>query len=95
MHVYRQIRNTFDGLYDEWPDRDVRHKMAVHHIDVQPVGAGLRGVRGAASQGAARTERVRKGISLSNRFSFVWGIGMFALLAVLARPIASIFCTVT
>ena len=41
--------------------------------------------------GAAKTGRVKKGISLSNRFSFLWGIGMFALLAALAGPIASIF----
>ncbi len=41
--------------------------------------------------GAAKLGRVRKGISLSNRFSFLWGIGMFALLALLARPIAGIF----
>lgn len=41
--------------------------------------------------GAARNDRVRKGIFLSNRFAFLWGIGMFALLAVFARPVASIF----
>ena len=41
--------------------------------------------------GAARKGRVDRGISLSNRFAFLWGIGMFALLAALARPIASIF----
>ena len=36
-------------------------------------------------------DRVRKGISLSNRFSFLWGLGMFTLIAMFARPIASIF----
>jgi putative MATE family efflux protein len=41
--------------------------------------------------GAARVDRVRKGISLSNRFSFLWGLGMFTLIAMFARPIASIF----
>ncbi len=41
--------------------------------------------------GAGKLDRVRKGISLSNRFSFFWGIGMFALLALFARPIAAIF----
>ena len=41
--------------------------------------------------GAARTGRVKKGISLSGRFAFFWGIGMFALLAAFAGPIASIF----
>ncbi len=41
--------------------------------------------------GAAKNHRVKKGISLSNRFAFLWGIGMFALLAILAGPIASVF----
>jgi putative MATE family efflux protein len=41
--------------------------------------------------GAGRGDRVRKGISLGNRFAFLWGIGMFALLAALAGPVASIF----
>jgi len=41
--------------------------------------------------GAARNDRVRKGISLSNRFAFLWGILMFALLTIFARPIATIF----
>jgi putative MATE family efflux protein len=41
--------------------------------------------------GAAETGRVRKGISLSNRFAFFWGLGMFAALAVFARPVAAIF----
>jgi putative MATE family efflux protein len=41
--------------------------------------------------GAGKTGRVKKGISLSNRFAFLWGIGMFALLALFARQIATIF----
>ncbi len=41
--------------------------------------------------GAARKGRVDRGISLSNRFALLWGIGMFAFLAAFARPIASIF----
>ncbi|MCK4549616.1 MAG: MATE family efflux transporter [Candidatus Krumholzibacteria bacterium] len=41
--------------------------------------------------GAAKNHRVKKGISLSNRFAFLWGVGMFVLLAALAGPIASIF----
>jgi putative MATE family efflux protein len=41
--------------------------------------------------GAGKTGRVRKGISLGNRFAFFWGLGMFAALALLARPIAGIF----
>lgn len=41
--------------------------------------------------GAAKKGRVDRGISLSNRFALLWGIGMFAFLAVFARPIASIF----
>jgi len=41
--------------------------------------------------GAGKGERVRRSIALSNRFSFFWGVGMFGLLAVFARPVASMF----
>jgi putative MATE family efflux protein len=41
--------------------------------------------------GAGNPGRVRRGISLGNRFAFLWGLAMFALFAVLAGPIASIF----
>jgi putative MATE family efflux protein len=41
--------------------------------------------------GAALRGRVKKGISLSNRFAFLWGLGIFAVLAAFARPIASLF----
>ena len=41
--------------------------------------------------GAGLLGRVRKGLSLSNRFAFLWGTGMFALVALLAEPIASLF----
>jgi putative MATE family efflux protein len=41
--------------------------------------------------GARIFERVKLGIKLSSRFAMAWGISMFALLALFARPIASIF----
>ncbi len=41
--------------------------------------------------GAGRFDRLRKSISISNRFALLWGAGSFALLALLARPIAMIF----
>ena len=41
--------------------------------------------------GANRMDRVCTGIGYSNRFSLVWGGLMFAVLAILARPIASVF----
>ncbi len=41
--------------------------------------------------GAARNDRVRRGISLSNRFAFAWGVAMFVLLAIFARRAAMIF----
>jgi len=41
--------------------------------------------------GAAEGGRVRRAISLSNRFSFFWGVGMFSGLAVFARPVAFLF----
>ena len=36
-------------------------------------------------------DRVNLGIKYSNRFSIVWGIGVFIILAVLGRKIASLF----
>ena len=41
--------------------------------------------------GAGRFDRLRKSISISNRFAVLWGAGSFVLLALLARPIALIF----
>ncbi|MBE0524160.1 MAG: MATE family efflux transporter [Methanosarcinales archaeon] len=41
--------------------------------------------------GAARYDRVQLGVKYSNGFSLIWGVVMFALLAVTARPVASIF----
>lgn len=41
--------------------------------------------------GAGGRERLRRAIALSNRFSFVWGLGVSAALAAAARPIASVF----
>jgi putative MATE family efflux protein len=41
--------------------------------------------------GAGRNERVARGVSLSNRFSLVWGVLMFGALALWAAPIARIF----
>jgi len=41
--------------------------------------------------GAGRYDRVKLGVKYSNGFSFIWGVVMFVLLAVTARPVASIF----
>jgi putative MATE family efflux protein len=41
--------------------------------------------------GAGQNDRVNRGIRLSNRFAVAWGLGMFALLALPARHIVSIF----
>lgn len=41
--------------------------------------------------GACMMNRVKEGVSKSNRFALGWGGLMFALLALLARPLASIF----
>ena len=41
--------------------------------------------------GAGRYDRVKLGVKYSNGFSLIWGVVMFALLAVTARPVASIF----
>ncbi len=41
--------------------------------------------------GAGKPDRVRIGIIKCEKFSMVWGFGMFVFLAVAAKPIASIF----
>jgi putative MATE family efflux protein len=41
--------------------------------------------------GAGKHDRVILGIKYSSRFSMAWGVAMFALLAILAKPIASLF----
>src|ERR1051326_1667745 len=41
MTVERQRRRLADGLHDHRSDRQVRHEVAVHHIEVQEVGAGF------------------------------------------------------
>ncbi|RME77208.1 MAG: MATE family efflux transporter [Chloroflexi bacterium] len=41
--------------------------------------------------GAGKFDRLRRGVSLSQRFALVWGGLMFLLLAVLARPVAGLF----
>lgn len=41
--------------------------------------------------GAKKIDRIRKGFWISERFSVIFGVGMYAALFVLAKPIASIF----
>lgn len=41
--------------------------------------------------GARKYERIDQGIAKSRNFSLIWGLGVCAVLAVVARPIASIF----
>lgn len=41
--------------------------------------------------GKERLDRVVEGVKISNRFSFVWGLFAWAVLAALSKPIASIF----
>jgi Na+-driven multidrug efflux pump len=41
--------------------------------------------------GAARYDLVKLGVKYNNGFSLIWGVVMFALLALTARPVASIF----
>ena len=41
--------------------------------------------------GAGRYDRVKLGVKYSNVFSLMWGVAMFIVLALAARPIASLF----
>jgi hypothetical protein len=45
MNVERLCRRAADGLQHDGPDGDIGHEAAVHHIDMDPIGAG--GVDGA------------------------------------------------
>ena len=40
MHVEEEFGMRPQRRDDRRPDRDVRHEMTVHHIDMDPVGAG-------------------------------------------------------
>ena len=41
MDVERLLRVRPERLHDRGTDRQVRDEMAVHHVDMDPVGAGL------------------------------------------------------
>ena len=41
VHVQGLGRDGPQGLHDQGADGDVGHEAAVHHVDVDPVGAGL------------------------------------------------------
>src|SRR5215475_12236002 len=41
MHVHRLLGMRPERLHHVRPDRDVGHEVAVHHVYVDPVGAGL------------------------------------------------------
>jgi hypothetical protein len=37
--IHRNVTGGQQALHHRQPDRQVRHEVRVHHIDVQPVGA--------------------------------------------------------
>ena len=41
MHVERFLTVWPQGLYHIWSDRDIRHKMPVHDVDMDIVGTRL------------------------------------------------------
>jgi hypothetical protein len=40
MHIEGLRRGPPDGLQHDRPDRNIRHETTVHHIHMDPVGAG-------------------------------------------------------
>ena len=40
VHVERQSAVGTQALQDRWPEADVRDEVAVHDIEVQPIGSG-------------------------------------------------------
>jgi hypothetical protein len=45
MNVERLGGRAANGLQHGWPDADIRHKAAIHHVDMDPIGTG--GINGA------------------------------------------------
>src|SRR5437867_10747247 len=41
MDVERQFRDFLDRPHHRWTDRDVGNEVAIHHIDVKDMSAGL------------------------------------------------------
>ena len=41
MHIKKQTAYRTNALDDRHTEGNIRHKMSVHHINVQPVGAAL------------------------------------------------------
>ena len=39
VHIKNQLGDRAQPFYQRRPDREVRHEIAVHHVDVKPVGA--------------------------------------------------------
>ena len=40
VHVQGQLGGALVGLHQEWPHGEIRDEMTVHHVDMDPVGAG-------------------------------------------------------
>jgi hypothetical protein len=40
MHIHRQPGVRPQRLHDHRADGDIRHEMAIHHIDMDVIGAG-------------------------------------------------------
>ena len=41
VDIKKQAANGADAPDDRHPEGDIRHKVAVHHVDMEPVGAAL------------------------------------------------------
>jgi hypothetical protein len=39
MAIHRNVTGGQQAFHHRQPDREVRHEMGIHHVDVQPVGA--------------------------------------------------------
>ncbi len=51
VNVERQLRHPFDSLHHGLADADVRHEVAVHHVDMDQVGSTAFGGGDGGSEG--------------------------------------------
>src|SRR5579883_1706750 len=41
VSVERKLCDRSDRFHDEWSDGNIRHKMSVHHVKMQPVSSAI------------------------------------------------------
>ena len=58
MHIQWQFGYLFDRLDDRRPDRDVGHKMTIHHIDMKDVAPASSTLRMSSPSAAKFADKI-------------------------------------